>query len=177
MLYCGGAPKSGTNLLLKALKLFGTDEVRKHHYGFYKPYPYEDKPHPQVQIIRNPRNVLISWVRFMKLPRNDTTIIKSMDFMLDYLHDHFPSIADDRWHTVRFEELLSDPQVLQGIGDYLGLTLIENHFEQLWGDTVTFTGDLTMWEDWWTETVHEAWSKKGGVKLENKMRYFNEDKI
>jgi len=173
MLYCGGATKSGTNLLLKALELFGTDEVRKHHYGFYKPYPYEDKPHPQVQIIRNPRNVLISWVRFMKLPRNDTTIIKSMDFMLDYLNDHFPCIADDRWHTVRFEELLDDSKVLQGIADYLGLTLIENHFEKLWGDTVTFTGDLTKWEDWWTEEVDKAWTDKGGNKLELEMGYNN----
>lgn len=173
MLYCGGAPKSGTNLLLKAIELFGADEVRKHHYGFYKPYPYEDKPHPQVQIIRNPRNVLISWVRFMALPRNDTTIIKSMDFMLDYLHDHFPCISDDRWHTVRFEELLSDPQVLQGIADYLGLPLIENHFERLWGDTVTFTGDLTNWKDWWTEEVDKAWIDKGGVELELKMGYVN----
>ena len=173
MLYCGGAPKSGTNLLLKAIELFGTDEVRKHHYGFYKPYPYEDKPHPQVQIIRNPRNVLISWVRFMNLPRNDTTIIKSMDFMLDYLNDHYPCIADDRWYTVRFEELLSDPKVIKGIANYLKLKPIENHFEKLYGDTVTFTGDLTKWKDWWTEEVNQAWINKGGNKLELEMGYNN----
>ena len=174
MLYCGGAPKSGTNLLLKAISLFNTnDDVRKHHYGFDKPFPFEDDAHPQVQIIRNPRNTLISWVRFKSLPRNNDTIIKSMELCIDYMNSHFDCIADDRWHTVRFEELLSDPKVIEGIGEYLGLPLVENHFEKLWGDTSTFTNDLTDWKDWWTEEVNEAWTTKGGVELETKMNYVN----
>ena len=173
MLYCGGAPKSGTNLLLKAINLFDTEGVRKHHYGFDKPFPFEGEAHPQVQIIRNPRNTLISWVRFKKLPRNNDTIIKSMEFCIDYMNGHFDCIADDRWHTVRFEELLSDPSVIEGIGEYLGLPLVENHFEKLWGDTDTFTNDLTDWKDWWTEEVNEAWTAKGGVELEIKMNYVN----
>jgi hypothetical protein len=69
--------------------------------------------------------------------------------------------------------LLSDPKVVQGIGDYLGLKLIENHFEKLWGDTVTFTGDLTKWKNCWTEEVNKAWTDKGGVDLERKMGYIN----
>jgi len=172
MLYCTGAPKTGTHLLLKALHLFGEggqDAIHSHKdHNFY--WSAEDK---RVHIIRNPRNTLISWVRYMKLERNDRTIIKSMDFMIRRMLGHVGWLNEPHCLTVRFEELLSDPKVLESISQYLNMPLTENHFESLWGDTVTFTGDLTNWEDWWTEEVDKAWIDKGGVELELKMGYVN----
>ena len=174
MLYCTGAPKTGTHLLLKALHLFGEecfDAVHSHKDHNF-PFKTTDK---RVHIIRNPRNVLISWVRYQKLPRNDYTIIGSMDYTLKRMEGHLGWTTEDHCLTIRFEELLTDPNVINKIGEYLGVIPIENHFKLLWGGTPTFTNDLTEWRDFWTDDVANAWKRKGGLEVENKMCYFNED--
>jgi thymidylate synthase len=86
---------------------------------------------------------------------------------------HFGWIGEEHCLTVRFEELLTDPNEIKKIGEYLGKPLRKNHFELLWGDTLTFTNDLTEWRDFWTDEVNTAWIEKGGVEIENKMCYFN----
>lgn len=172
MLYCTGAPKSGTHLLLKAMHLFGGYGLTAIHSHKDHNYPWDIEA-SRIQIIRNPRNVLISWVRFVKLPRNNETIIGSMNYIIKRMEGHFGCIADDRCLTVRFEELLNDPDILEDIGEHLDMPLIDNHFELLWGDTRTFTDDLTDWPNFWNDEVDAAWIKHGGVELENKMNYFN----
>ena len=111
MLYCTGAPKTGTHLLLKALHLFGEDgqDAIHSHKDYNSKWSAEDK---RVHIIRNPRNTLISWVRYVKLERNERTIIKSMDFMIRRMSGHVGWLNEPHCLTVRFEELLSDPKVL-----------------------------------------------------------------
>jgi len=169
MLYCTGAPKSGTHLLLKAVELFGV-EAHHSHMDFTKPWDADDT---HIQIIRNPRNTVISWVRFMKLPRNNETIIGSISYMLKRMEGHFGCIAHPQWYTVRFEELLADPNVIEGIAKHIDLPLAEGHFQSLWGDTRTFTNDLTRWKDFWNDEVNAAWIDKGGIEIEEKMNYFN----
>ena len=175
MLYCTGAPKSGTHLLLKALHLFGGKGLTAvhSHKDHNSNWNVADK---RVHIIRNPRNVVISWARYQKLPRNDFTIIGSMDYILKRINGHFGWLEEKSVLTVRFEELLTNPSILKSIGKHIDMPLIENHFELLWGNTLTFTDDLTEWRDFWTDDVAEAWAKKGGVEIENKMCYFNTDK-
>jgi len=174
MLYCTGAPKSGTHLLLKALRLFGDDCLQAIHSHKDHNFPW-DAVDRRVHIIRNPRNVLISWARYQHLPRNDETIIGSMDYTIQRMRGHFGWIAEEHCLTVRFEELLTDPGVIKKIGEYLDKPLIKGHFEALWGGTSTFTNDLTDWRDFWTVDVKKAWVAKGGVEIENKMCYFNGD--
>jgi hypothetical protein len=172
MLYCTGAPKTGTHLLLKALHLFGGKGLAAvhSHKDHYSKWNIDDK---RVHIIRNPRNVLISWVRYQKLPRNDNTIIGSMDYIIKRINGHFGWLAENTVLTVRFEELLTNPDILKLISKHINMPLIDNHFELLWGDTLTFTNDLTDWKDFWTDDIQEAWVNKRGIEIEDKMCYFN----
>ena len=50
---------------------------------------------------------------------------------------------------------------------------VDNHFESLWGNTLTFTDDLTNWKDFWNDEVNAAWKAKGGIEIENKLNYVN----
>ena len=172
MLYCTGAPKTGTHLLLKALHLFGGDCLQAIHSHKDHNFPWKTTD-TRVHIIRNPRNVLISWVRYQHLPRNDETIIGSMNYVISCMLGHYGWIEEEHCLTVRFEELLEDPNVIKKISEHLDKPLIEDHFDSLWGDTDTFTNDLTEWRDFWTDDVNTAWIEKGGVEIENKMCYFN----
>ena len=173
MIYCTGARKSGTHLLLKALQLFGGDCLQAIHCNKGYDFPWKTTTDTRVHIIRNPRNVLISWVRWENLPRNNQTIIANMNYIIKCMSGHFGWIGEEHCLTVRFEELLTDPNEIKKIGEYLGKPLRKNHFELLWGDTLTFTNDLTEWRDFWTDEVNAAWIERGGVEIENKMGYFN----
>ncbi len=172
MLFCTGSPKTGTHLLLKAVHLFGEecDEAVHSHKDHNVRWSAEDK---RVHIIRNPRDVVISWVRYQHLPRNDRTIIKSMSFMIKCMLGHVGWLNEPHCLTVRFEELLKDQKVLESIGSYLNLPLAEDHFESLWGGTSTFTGDLTNWKEFWNDKIDSEWKSRGGVELENKLGYVN----
>jgi|TARA_R110000744_G_scaffold47410_4_gene104400 hypothetical protein len=172
MLYCTGAPKTGTHLLLKALHLFGgagLAAIHSHKDHNFR-WRVEDK---RVHIIRNPRNVVISWVRYQKLPRNNQTIIGSMDYIIKRVNGHFGWLKEETVLTVRFEELLTDPSVIKKIGIHIGMAPVDNHFESLWGNTLTFTDDLTNWKDFWNDEVNAAWKAKGGIEIENKLNYVN----
>lgn len=86
--------------------------------------------------------------------------------------EYVPWLSDDFLvHNVRFEDLIKDPSAIEGISEFIGLPLAENHFDNIWGDTYTFTGKLSDWQEYWNDAVESAWISHGGLELEKALGY------
>ena len=178
MILCNGAPKTGTHLLFKAVRLFdGCAAAAVHgHHDLNKMPPKGVNKH--VEIVRNPRNAVCSMVRFSKLEVTRDNILKLIPTVLERCNNHLMWVRDSAVLTVRFEKLLTDPVELQRIAEYIGKPLIENHFKELWGNTHTFTDALSNWKDHWPTPLETdfaefdaAWSKYGGYSYEEELNY------
>lgn len=176
MIHSNGAPKTGTHLLqnlLRSYKGVPPNQVSHQH----TPYKRGVKLENHIHIIRNPRNMMISWHRFT----GDTaTIINKMPEVIKRAKGFIGWL--DNTMTVRFEELLTDPDIINQIGEYLGLEPCKDHFRKSYGGTSTFTGkngpDFSIWQTFkidgklvWTPEVQEAWEHHGGIDLETAWGY------
>lgn len=162
MILCNGAPKTGTNLLLKAIRMFpGQMHNCKHGHVPYDQRNKLQKFTKHVQIYRNPRNQLISWLRMKNIPPTLKNMAEQMPVIMKYNNEHeiwLRKAALLNIHVVRFEYLLTDPNELQKLADYLKLDLIPNHFEKLWGGSYTFTNNLSNWQDHWPKPIENAYT-------------------
>jgi len=172
MIVCNGAPKTGTHLLLKTVYLFGgLGYTAKHEH---KPF-VESFNCKHIHIRRNPRNVLISYIRhFDNADLSKRNIIKHMPIVIEEMKPYIPWIKDKNTLNVTFEDLLTDEKELSRIADYLGFDLAYDHFKKIWGNTSTFTGNLSNWRDWWDEEIDKEWDKNGGRALEAMLGYKQE---
>lgn len=167
MIIVNGAKKSGTHALLRAVDLFDipTDEVKHSHVPFARADIV--RHHKHIHISRNPRNVLISKVR--RTTGDDVTEAVLMEWMPVVLHSirtFLPWTKSGKCLNVRFEELITDPSIIEKISDYIGLPLREDHFKLIWGRTHTSTGNLSKWQDHWTDGLEKMWFDLGGHALE-----------
>lgn len=187
MILCNGQPKTGTHLLVKTVRLFeGCKTKAIHsHYNADRVIPDDlRKRVKHIEIIRNPRNVLMSWARFTDGFWKRENIFKYIPNILDNYHKHLIYIEDPDVLTVKFEKLLTDPTELDKIAEFIDRPLIEDHFKKLWGDTYTFTGtkekpvNLSNWKDYWPKPIEQdyegwdsRWDKYGGYDLEERLGY------
>ena len=167
---CTGSSKTGTHALLKAARLFYQHLNLPEH--IHLPHSHKKANRRHLHITRHPRNTLVSWVRFTGEEVTTGRLVGHTPKIINENLQYVPWLSDDFLvHNIRFEELLSNPSVIQGMSDFIGLPMIENHFEEIWGDTFTFTGSLSSWEDHWNDTVDAAWSSHGGPELERLLGY------
>ncbi len=171
MVVCSGAPKSGTHLLLKAVSLFGGHINQPEHA--HEPYWHKNPRKKYINIKRNPRNVLMSWLRFNVMPLNEKTFIKELPAVVAEGFTYVPWLADTDTLTVSFESLVADPAELGKISEFISKPLISGHFDKLWGRTKTFTGQLSDWRDHWTPAVQAEWERCRGIELEKALDYRN----
>lgn len=103
-------------------------------------------------IIRDPRNVLVSYVRWKERqqdPRGPSNVLEAMD---NFARRPFPEVYRGflRWQgrceIIRYEDL--DPTSL--------------HQPAGWG---TWTGNPSDWRNWWTERIERKWRRIGGPDL------------
>lgn len=161
-----GHPKSGCHMLVKAMHLLGWPCYVRH-------LEYDASlTGRHVFIKRDPRNVVVSWVRHFKQPVTDGTLVASMRNVANTWRPLNDSLAAyEGWLThpgtlvVRFEDLSTNPETLNLIADYMGSEVPEDAWGNLPGGTATWTGALSDWRAVWTDRVDKHWHDIGGPAL------------
>lgn len=152
MIAANGMKKSGTHLLQKYLKRQGIDAV-VHHSEFGTRDVFSDHHF----IVRNPRNMLMSWVRWYKRPLTSKNIIAGLReyedgfSMRDYCARFIGWLHDKNTKKYRFEEISSDPSI--------------------YGETLTWSGALSNWLTVWSTDVEKAWDASGMSDIEHLLGY------
>lgn len=174
MIVVNGCPKSGTHALLKAVELLGQPVDDVHHIPFGQPLP--DGVTKHLFIIRDPRNVIISWLRFNGKTVTDGTIMAAAQendngtSLLQIADSFLGWLTDANTHVVKFEDLIKDDAALRGIAAFLGVPYLDTAFPNLPGYTITWTGDgvTPAYSDYtqiWTPALAAFWTANGGDAL------------
>ena len=159
-----GPEKCGNHLGVKAVRLFKSPpKVVQDHTTITDGYDYV------ILMLRNPRNVLFSLLRWEQRERNTPNAVEIIPQFIRNYEQYLELIGQPNVMVVRFEELLSMPSVVDDLGDFLGLEPGDEHFKSLWGDTRTFTNDLTDWRKFWTNGIDVTWRDYGGYDLEQQI--------
>lgn len=116
--------------------------------------------------------MLVSSVRKIKGDNvTEADIIKWMPIVLNNIRKFYPWTKSNKCFNVRFEELITDPAIIEHISDYIGLPLAEDHFKNIWGRTRTATFNLSKWQEHWTPKIEQLWFDLGGHTLEDELGY------
>lgn len=154
-----GHPKHGCHMLTKAVELLGVPCSVEH-------IKHADKPagDKSVFIKRDPRNALVSWLRFRGITVAQGTLITAMqDFdgmpYAQSLSEYAGWLSEPGVHVVEFEALRTNEQTLRDIAAYLGVPYLDDAFQSLPGGTFTWTGSLSDYRPLWTPAVQAAWDE------------------
>lgn len=161
-----GHPKSGCHALVKALHLLGWPcqvEHREHDSGLVDRHVF---------IKRDPRNVAVSWVRWLKQPVTEGTVIAAMRNIANTWKTLPASLAEYQgWlHqqntlVVSYEALTASPAELHRMAKYLGSTVPPDAWPNLLGGTETWSGQPSDWQSVWTPGIEQHWQSIGGAEL------------
>ena len=172
-----GIPKSGTHALQKAVRELGCDASEHLHTANY----HLADTQKVAYVLRNPRNVLLSALRYRNHQRRgweDTiTEEKLIDCFFDFFNASLPGVyrSYEKWltskaHVVRFEGLM-DRSEIPGLAAFLG---VPNKPIALEGGTYTWTGKLSDWREYWTEGIDRVWREEGMEVVERELGYAND---
>lgn len=161
-----GAPKMGNHALWKACELLGivTDGVRHEAYA-------EAEPGRRLFTRRDPRNALVSWVRFSNLPVTQGTLISAMADYLPQLPQYEGWLTAPGVLVVAFERLVADDQQMREIASFAGVPYLDDAWPNLPDHTKTWTGRLSDWREHWAPAVDDAWVAAGGPALLERWGY------
>lgn len=164
--YANGIPKSGTHALAKTIQLLGVPCEMAHE-------PYVSKPGGKtICTFRNPRNIIISWLRFTGQPVTQGMLIETMQtFESEGIaaagSKYTPYLTDPDVLCVRYEDLYTDGgATVAQIADFLGVPVLDDCYPNITGLTMTWTGSPSQWQDHWTDAIGAAWKEYGGEELE-----------
>jgi hypothetical protein len=159
-----GIMKSGTHALQRAVALFGGEGEHGH-------IPWDSRSEinqPHLYIIRNPRNVLVSWVRHTHGSISEELLFNAIDTFEGgtSMAKHFA--VYDGWLTdpgtlvVTYERLLGRIEEMQRIAVYLGLdaTLAPAAFTRLpFEETLSRNTRPSDWRQHWTPALDDRWQR------------------
>lgn len=166
-MYATGIPKSGTRALLKSLQLLNApvNDVEHNLYSKKQEGKY-------ICITRNPRNILISWLRM-----NDREI--SLQNIINVLYYPMLGATFLKWHLslkqwkndpntmiVQYEDLIESPNTMIEIANYMDIPYVQGAWNNLPGGTFTYNEVPSRWQDYWNDEVQEAWEAGGGLTME-----------
>ena len=173
-----GIPKSGTNALWKACKLLNQKAMHIHttDTGLL------DKM-KVVYVYRNPRNVLVSAVRYQneQLRGMDQEVTQEklrdsffnfFNARLDTMYDGYAPWLDSSAYKVSLEAFLKNDQEMRRLAKYLGVGY-NNTWEQLPGDTYTYMEEKSDWRQHWGPEIDSLWEEFGMKGLEEILGYRN----
>ena len=177
MIYCNGIPKSGTHALVRAVTLLGfrSTEVIQGHYDIkHRDLPKAMQARGFIHIKRNPRNIMISWLRYRNFPLTKEELIKTFNryhyHPIYTLFARYERFLSDGTLVVRFEDLFSDGgDSLQRIADKLDVSVPKNAYDEIEGKTITFKEVHSNWQDYpdlWDDSIEEEWIKARGPEIE-----------
>lgn len=178
MIYANGIPKHGTHALLKAVELLGvpvrgrlSDAGAQLGHWPALDLAADDK---HILIIRQPRNSLISWLRYGGLSVTQGLLSANMQDQINACREYLHWLDDPRTLIVRLEALVSDGgATVQAIADYLGVPARPDAYSNIYGHTRTWSGQHSDWVTCaeWTPDVEAAWQAKGGGELAEAIGY------
>lgn len=168
--FCNGFPKSGNHALAKALELLGLPAEVNH-----ESFP-SDRPNgsPHVFIKRDPRNVIVSWLRFQHEPVSPGKFIARFRRFQD--RSLVEEMADfEPWlgaaFVVAYEDLIASPAEMQAIAEHVGVPYIDGAWEELPNHTRTWNPIRSDYRDVWTPEAQAVWSAEGGNELLERWGY------
>jgi len=170
--FCNGFPKSGNHALVKAVELLGLP-ARVNHVPFIgmQTAPINQ---PHVFIVRDPRNVIVSWLRFNRKSVTPGTFLaafrKFQDRpLVEEMADYAPWL--EIGHVVSYEALIAGPLSMRKMASYLGVPYLEGAWQELPGLTVTWNAVKSDYRSVWTPAVIKAWYGEGGGELLTRWGY------
>lgn len=172
-----GIPKSGTHALQKAVRELGCEASEHLHTCNY----HLAENNKVAYVFRNPRNVLISAMRYknhqMRGWKDTITDEKLIDLFFEFFNASMPGVyrSYEKWltskaHLVRFEGLL-DRSEIPALAAFLG---VEDKKIKLEGGTATWTGELSDWRKFWATGIDRIWREEGMVEIEQGLGYVND---
>ena len=169
MILCNGSPKTGTHLLLKAVRMLGGRcvlAVHRHDVDI------DSDEHQHIHITRCPRNALISYLRMQNIEPLRSNIIKEIPRFIGEYDSYLHYLDDKNTLNIRFESLLNDANELDRIAVFLDKQLAVNHFDNLKGGTATYNETPSEYKEFWLDgEIAIKWSEFGGDLLESKLGY------
>lgn len=170
MIVINGFPKSGNHALKKALELLG-QPAQINHIPFAEGLPEGATKH--IFIKRDPRNVIISALRWTKRPVTPgmfLTQFRSFELggpgsLIEQMATYEAWLSDPQTLVIRFEYLIASDSVMRDIAAFLGVPYIDGAFEELPGWTLTWNDTPSNYLEVWTPEVQEAWAAEGGDDL------------
>lgn len=141
--------------------------------------------HRHLFVIRNPRNIALSWMRHRKRQDPDLTesaetlerIVRGGMFghsVPAFIDLHRGWLDDAHVCAVRFEDLVArDAASLTRIALHVGALPDPAQYERAFGEGSTYTAKLSDWSDspYWTEAVETAWRDSGGPQVSEALGY------
>lgn len=176
-----GIPKSGNNVTERACKLLGLSPAGHTHTANY----HLADTNKVVYVYRNPRNVLISALKYRNHQRRGAEDTITQDKLIDVFYDFFnnslPSVytgympwMSSKACIVRFEDLLSSKNEMDRIADYMGVQRTsDDAFKRLYGESPTWSGKLSEWKDHWGDSIDNIWNMEGMPEIEKSLGYEN----
>lgn len=172
-----GIPKSGTHALQKAVRELGCNASEHLHTANY----HLAERQKVAYVFRNPRNVLLSALRYRNHQRRgweDTiTEDKLIDCFFDFFNASLPGVyrSYEKWltskaHVVRFESLL-DRTAIPSLAQFLDVPFKQIELE---GGTYTWTGALSDWRQYWADGIDKVWFEEGMGEIELSLGYVND---
>lgn len=171
-------PKSGNNLAHKACQMLG---IPVEHYRHTANWHLADE-HKIVYIYRNPRNVLVSCVKYtndqVRGRTKEITEERLIDTFFDFFNCSLSAVEraylpwmDSNVCKVEFEDLAFGTKGFNQIADYYGVERREPI--GLYGSSPTWSGGLSDWEKHWGEKIEHIWIEEGMPEIEKKLGYDN----
>lgn len=163
--FCNGFPKCGNHALMKAVELLGVPGS-VNHFAADEKLPEGISSH--IFIKRDPRNVIVSWLRF------HSDLVTPGKFLARFRRFSDSSLSEEMsryegWlslaYVVRYEDLVRDDSAMRGIAAMLGVPYIDGAWEQLENHTVTWNAVKSDFRSVWTPEVEAVWNEEGGREL------------
>ncbi|MBV8666732.1 MAG: sulfotransferase domain-containing protein [Burkholderiaceae bacterium] len=159
---------------MKAVQLLGQPVPDVSHIPYGQTLPNGTTKH--VFIKRDPRNTLISWMRYNWMSVTEGTIMAAIGIptpdgtLLQVADSYLGWLTDPSTYVVKFEDLISNEATLEGVATFLGVPYIAGSFANLPGYTTTWTGTGTTpaYSDYtqvWTSNLASFWTANGGDTL------------
>lgn len=172
MIVTNGFPKSGNHALVKAVQLLGQPCRVQHE-------PFTQVEGPCVFIRRDPRNVLLSWVRHLGKPVVPGMVAthaqrfeeSAAGTLADAMAPFEGWLSDAGVLVVSYEALTESDAEMRRIAAYLGVPYIDGAWQWLPGMTQTWHAQHSDWRSVWTADVQTAWDGIDGPALLQRWGY------
>lgn len=122
-------------------------------------------------IKRDPRNALVSWIRYERMPVTQGTIISTMHSFLSMLEKFEGWLTAADTLVVSFERLVKDDSQMREMAAFAGVDYLEDAWPNLPNHTKTWTGRLSNYQEHWSPAVEKAWVQNRGSDLLTRWGY------